>query len=261
MRPFSGKQKLTIAQRLGSNWQDLADYFVLPLGERQRFQPGREAQGIWEWLESRRRLDQLPEALRYIERDDLALELEPPSCAPVHTTPTGWTGSPFPGLRHFTAAEAPLFFGRAPETAQLLARIQQERFVAVVGASGAGKSSLVAAGALPRLHELPGGQHWQCLRMTPGRLGDNPFMALAAELEAGLERYGLTARAIAATLRASGDLAPLAERYLMGWPAEAVLLVFIDQFEELFTLTAQEHQRASSPCSIERCNRPGCAWC
>ena len=73
-------------------------------------------------------------------------------------------------------AEAPLFFGRAQETAQLLARLQQERFVAVVGASGAGKSSLVAAGALPRLHELPGGQYWQCLRLTPGRLGDNPFM-------------------------------------------------------------------------------------
>lgn len=89
MRPFSGKQKLTIAQRLGPNWQDLADYFDMPPGERQRFQPGREAQGIWEWLESRQRLTQLPKALRYIDRDDLALALEPPACAPAHTTPTG----------------------------------------------------------------------------------------------------------------------------------------------------------------------------
>lgn len=114
MRPFSGKQKLTIAQRLGPNWPDLADYFDLPPGERQRFQPGREAQGIWEWLESRQRLTQLPEALRYIDRDDLALELEPPACAPAHTTLTGWTGSPFPGLRHFTAAEGPaLLWARA----------------------------------------------------------------------------------------------------------------------------------------------------
>ncbi len=136
-----------------------------------------------------------------------------------------------------------IFFGRNQETAELLARVQQERFVAVVGASGSGKSSLVAAGILPRLHEISGGQHWQWVRLTPGGLGDDPFVALAARLEPGLARYGLNGQTIADRSRASGDLESLAELFLTGRPAAAELLLFIDQFEELFTLTASEHHR------------------
>jgi hypothetical protein len=239
---FSGKQKLTVAHRLGDDWQDLADYVAIPPDQRQRFAAGREPQAVWEWLEARQRLAELPEALRYIGRDDLALELEPPALSRPCTPPIRWTGSPFPGLRACTPDDAPVFFGRSLETAQLLARLQHDHFVAVVGASGAGKSSLVAAGALPRLHELPGGQHWQWIRCTPGGLGDNPFLALAVRLEDRLMQQGLSARDIASTLRVRGDLASLVERYLADQPAEAVLLVFIDQFEELFTLAASEHR-------------------
>jgi Sulfatase-modifying factor enzyme 1 len=115
--------------------------------------------------------------------------------------------------------------------------------VAVVGASGSGKSSLVAAGLLPRLHELSNGQQWQWVRLTPGALGDDPFVAFAAALAPTLERHGLTGRDIASKLRASGDLAALAELCLAGRPATASMLLFIDQFEELFTLTAPEHHR------------------
>jgi hypothetical protein len=240
---FTGRQKLAFARRLRDNWQDLADYFDIATDQRHSFTPGREPQGVWEWLDARQRLPELPEALRYIDRADIVVEVLAPPSTPASTPGVTWLGSPFPGLRHFTPDDAMIFFGRKQETAELLARVQRERFVAVVGASGSGKSSLVAAGMLPQLHEIPGGQHWQWVRLTPGGLGDDPFVALAARLEPGLERHGLNARTIADRLRASGDLESLAALCLTGRPAAAELLLFIDQFEELFTLTASEHHR------------------
>jgi energy-coupling factor transporter ATP-binding protein EcfA2 len=238
---FTGRQKLAFARRLGDNWQDLADYFDIPTDQRHSFAPGREPQGVWEWLEMRQRLPELLDALCYIDRADIVVEVLAPPAPPASTPGVTWQGSPFPGLRHFTPDDAAIFFGRNQETTELLARVQQERFVAVMGASGSGKSSLVAAGVLPRLHEIPGGQHWRWVRLTPGGLGDDPFVALAAALAPTLERHGLNGRAIASKLRTSGDLAALAELFLTGRPAVAELLLFIDQFEELFTLTAPEH--------------------
>ena len=105
--------------------------------------PGREPHGVWEWLEARRRLEELPEALRYIDREDIVVEVlvaSSPSTPPPQGT---WQGPPLLGLRHFTADDAPIFLGRIPKTTALLARVGQERFVAVVGASGSGKSSMI----------------------------------------------------------------------------------------------------------------------
>ena len=64
-----------------------------------------------------------------------------------------WSGSPYPGLRSFTPEEAPIFFGRGSEIDALLHHFsnRNSRFISVVGASGSGKSSLVAAGLLSRL--------------------------------------------------------------------------------------------------------------
>ena len=60
--------------------------------------------------------------------------------------------NPFPGLRPFQAEEDHLFFGRERQTDELLTRLREERFLAVVGSSGSGKSSLVRAGMIPALH-------------------------------------------------------------------------------------------------------------
>ena len=60
--------------------------------------------------------------------------------------------NPFPGLRPFQLEESHLFFGREEQTGQLLERLGNTRFLAVVGASGSGKSSLVRAGLLPQLY-------------------------------------------------------------------------------------------------------------
>lgn len=67
-----GKVKLDLCRRLGADWQKLADYFTIPAADRARFERGWEPQRVWEWLEDRRKLAQLAEGLRYIERDDLA---------------------------------------------------------------------------------------------------------------------------------------------------------------------------------------------
>ncbi len=73
---YSGKVKAVICKRLTRDWEDLADYFEIPLHEREAFRPGRRAHGVWEWLEQRNRLGELESALSDIERDDLVEELK-----------------------------------------------------------------------------------------------------------------------------------------------------------------------------------------
>jgi hypothetical protein len=86
--------------------------------------------------------------------------------------------NPYKGLRAFQEADALDFFGREALTEQLLARLApspspgegDSRFLAVVGPSGSGKSSLVKAGLLPALRKgaLPGSDQWFVVEMLPG---------------------------------------------------------------------------------------------
>ena len=116
-----------------------------------------------------------------------------------------WQGSPFPGLRPFTHKDAPIFFGRGREADDLLDRLRDpaQGFIAVVGASGSGKSSLVWAGVIPRLlaGALEGSERWSWVRFTPGELNDNPFTALCNAWKTELESQGLSVRDYAETLR------------------------------------------------------------
>ena len=59
--------------------------------------------------------------------------------------------NPYVGLRPFFADDSLYFFGREPQTAELLKILHAQRFLGVVGSSGSGKSSLVCAGLLPAL--------------------------------------------------------------------------------------------------------------
>jgi hypothetical protein len=97
--------------------------------------------------------------------------------------------NPYRGLRKFTEAEAQFFFGRTVAIQNLLDLVQRlfeteialpaPDLVAVLGASGSGKSSLVRAGLIPALRagRLPGSQHWPVKVMLPG---PHPLEALAA---------------------------------------------------------------------------------
>lgn len=69
--PFSGKAKIAACDHLGESWRKLADYFEIAPADRARFERGDEARGIWEWLENRRRLGELPRGLIAVGREDV----------------------------------------------------------------------------------------------------------------------------------------------------------------------------------------------
>src|ERR1035437_8278592 len=79
--------------------------------------------------------------------------------------------NPYPGLRPFDAGDEDVFFGREEEIDQLLHRLAARRFLAVLGVSGCGKSSLVRAGLIPVLCSglaEPLGGDWRILKLFPG---------------------------------------------------------------------------------------------
>ena len=100
---------------------------------------------------------------------------------PAGLAPTAEDVSPYRGLEAFREEDADLFFGREQDVARLVERLRSARFVAVMGASGSGKSSLVQAGLLPalRLDAVPGSGEWRVLEILPGA---RPLASLAAQL-------------------------------------------------------------------------------
>lgn len=153
-----------------------------------------------------------------------------------------WSGgSPYPGLLNFEIEDASIFFGRWVETEALIRRLENPdcHFLAVVGASGSGKSSLVKAGLLARLKEgnagkLKATKDWPVLKLKPGEDEDGPFKTLANELEPILrEKAQATRRKLEET---PGFLREALENTLAKGPETRRVILFIDQFEELFTL-------------------------
>jgi hypothetical protein len=151
--------------------------------------------------------------------------------------------TPYPGLRPFRADEADIFFGRERQTDDLLARLAEHRFLAVVGPSGCGKSSLVAAGLMPALATgfmATAGAHWRVAKLRPG---DRPLANLAAALvEARILDDERAAQPDAPVfLEAALRRGPLGLVEILRGSAlapDANLLVLVDQFEELFRFSA-----------------------
>src|SRR5262245_21558932 len=89
---------------------------------------------------------------------------------------------PFPGLRPFNEFDQRLFFGRTRQIGELLEHLKAYRFLAVVGVSGSGKSSLILAGLVPRLRQgflVKAGDRWKKAVLRPGK---SPIDALAEAL-------------------------------------------------------------------------------
>jgi len=148
--------------------------------------------------------------------------------------------NPFPGLRPFRLEENYVFFGRDGQSDEVLTKLRTARFVAVVGASGSGKSSLVSAGLLPALfsgHMPSAGSSWRVATFRPG---SNPIRNLAEALSAPEVRGSSNAdnrpellETIERTLRRSSlGLLEVVEQSRLT-PGEN-LLIIADQFEELF---------------------------
>jgi energy-coupling factor transporter ATP-binding protein EcfA2 len=131
--------------------------------------------------------------------------------------------NPFVGVRPFRPDEALLFFGRRRQTMDLLDRLHRSRFLAVVGSSGCGKSSLVLAGLLPQLEAgflVDNRDRWLVVRMTPG---GRPLERIAAH-------FGLSV----SELRESGAHGIVGRLDSEPGNDEKNCLILVDQFEELF---------------------------
>jgi hypothetical protein len=157
-----------------------------------------------------------------------------------------WPYPPYPGLRAFTVEEEVIFFGRGNEVDKLirLLRDPAQRFLAVVGASGTGKSSLVRAGLLPRLNKnaVAGSKDWRVLDFKTGDL-ENPFELLAEKLNEMLPGAMQNQRSSELAERLQNEpewIGILAEQVLAGSPPWAELLLFVDQFQDLFTPSVKE---------------------
>jgi len=151
--------------------------------------------------------------------------------------------SPYAGLSSFQEQDADRFFGRSAEVAAMVTRLHDRPLMAVVGGSGVGKSSFIRAGVVPALKQS--GEPWECAIIRPGRA---PLAALAQ----------LLLPMVTTSDSVAGDLAEqqqLADR-LAGEPGHLGtvlrsrarregrrILLFVDQFEELYTLVADAEER------------------
>jgi WD40 repeat protein len=146
---------------------------------------------------------------------------------------------PYLGLSTFQERDADLFFGREALVAELVARVEHSAFLAVLGASGSGKSSVVRAGLIPELKggALPGSERWRYAILKPG---DRPLDALAAAL-AKLQGADLgSALSLRAQLSRDAGSLLFAARMLLDEQGDARLVVVVDQAEELWTLAPSD---------------------
>ena len=170
----------------------------------------------------------------------------------VHGEPAGPAGQgpdpraaicPYRGLQPFREEDAPFFRGREAFTAALLERVASRQLIAVVGASGSGKSSVVRAGLVPALRRgAENGRVWDVAVLRPGR---DPIQALAAALlppDPEMDEFDRIAllRRRAGQL-ASGDvrLPEVIARMIERQPGTDRVLLVVDQAEELFTLAEE----------------------
>lgn len=150
--------------------------------------------------------------------------------------------NPYKGLRAFQEGDAGSFFGRGALVDTLVSRMREEtanrRFLAVVGPSGSGKSSVVKAGLLPALRRgaVPGSDKWFVAEMVPGA---QPFDELANALLSVAVNPPQNLREML-TASTSGLINAL-KQILPPDPGIELLLV-IDQFEEVFTLVSDDGQ-------------------
>jgi hypothetical protein len=150
---------------------------------------------------------------------------------------------PYPGLTAFQEGDADRFYGRDSDVFQVAARLRDHPLVAVVGASGLGKSSFVRAGLVPALRASE--DAWEVLIVRPGR---QPLQSLAAVLRPFMQDAPVEASAIGEPdglverLRASPGHAGALLRSLAARTGRKMLL-FVDQMEELYTLVPDEAER------------------
>jgi TIR domain len=140
--------------------------------------------------------------------------------------------NPYKGLAPFDEADARIFFGREELVDRMVRNLEDARFLAVIGASGVGKSSVVRAGVIPALRHggIPGSERWHCVVMRPVAQPVRALFEALAAVKSGTAPVPSDETVQSAVLER--QLKDLDGRYLL----------VIDQFEELFTRCNQEDQ-------------------
>ena len=188
----------------------------------------------------------LGEIVRWLDRQLVIAE------EPTTPLPAGDPRNPYKGLRSFTTKDSRDFFGRDTYIHELIDMLKDmltskepnmpaSRLLTVIGPSGSGKSSVVMAGLLPKLQRglLPGSEEW--IYLEPMVPGTHPTESLVLALASYFQ--GRSIKSIREDIQddSSSGLHLLATQ-LVKKPGQKVVLL-IDQFDELFTLTASEKER------------------
>ncbi len=149
--------------------------------------------------------------------------------------------NPFPGLRPFGLEESHLFFGREGQSDEILGKLSENKFVAILGASGSGKSSLMFCGLIPTLYGgfmTDAGSNW---RIVVTRPGGGPVDNLAEALLARDKEYAslndddkLIRKTIIGTVLRSSSLGLVEVARQLKSEDHQNILILVDQFEELF---------------------------
>ncbi|MBD2778134.1 CHAT domain-containing protein [Iningainema tapete] len=187
--------------------------------------------------------------------------IEPPTWLKLGGIPP----CPYRGLFAFREEDAHLFFGREQFQTELVKAVKRKPIVAVVGASGSGKSSVVFAGLVPQLRQDPNIQ-WQIVSFRPGY---NPIDALAraiAPLDGGSRGVGEQgSRGVGEHRIAELELEiaikqdkkvlyKVIEKHVQQFGTRLVLIV--DQFEELYTLSVESERQPFLDALLTACNAP-----
>ena len=181
---------------------------------------------------------------------DIHIHHYPPTLAPTSPSADEVPAPgepPYQGMAYYDVADADRFFGREALTAELVDHLRHNNLLAVIGASGSGKSSLVRAGVLPALQgkqplsddkQPPtGSARWAYYLITPTA---HPLKMLAASLTPTNESILAQAQLMDALHVEPRTLDLYAHRLVRG---DQRLLLVVDQFEELFTLCKDDGEQ------------------
>lgn len=188
---------------------------------------------------------------RYADAGEILAELEP--LLPARRGHNLRDGeNPYPGLVAFQEADAGRFFGRSRDVLRITKKLREHPLLAIVGASGVGKSSLIRAGVVPRLKAS--GETWETFTIRPGRF---PVSSLVNVL---LPLTGSLTPTVDSEIAAHAELAERI-RTEPGYVGTVLrsrarkhdgnVLLFVDQFEELYTLVADQEERQAFTAALE----------
>ena len=231
------REELAVAQDRAAKDRDFRLFLVLLPGAPDPFDPSLAFLTTRTWIDLRKGVAD-PDGFQ-----DLISAITGVARRPPAITEEAAAVCPYRGLEFFDEEQSEFFYGREDDTVRVIEKLKTSRFLAVLGASGSGKSSMVRAGVVPALRRgvLPGSETWPVRVFTPGA---RPLSILAVQL--GRLFPGEAMHRTLDQLREDDRALDLAISLAMAdRPPEERALLVIDQFEEVFTLCFDDEERTA----------------